>query len=183
MTDAMMDLRSLIEKSPDADILRKMIGFACQGLMELEVGARTGAPYGEKSAGRGASGGHVSRAQVPALSTAAYWLCRVIRPSGSVTHPVGHKDMQIAKNFRSFVAGSMSSPISMLLGKKPLEFFSLARENAADAPTRSRRSQECPVTFEEIPKPYELPETDRNNRQKPNVRPGERTNFNCAGIK
>jgi len=52
MTDAMMDLRSLIEKSPDADILREMIGFACQRLMELEVGARTGAPYGEKSADR-----------------------------------------------------------------------------------------------------------------------------------
>jgi len=48
----MMDLRGLIEKSPDADILREMIGFACQRLMELEVGARTGAPYGEKSADR-----------------------------------------------------------------------------------------------------------------------------------
>ncbi len=52
MTDAMMDLCGLIEKSPDADILREMIGFACQRLMELEVGARTGTPYGEKSADR-----------------------------------------------------------------------------------------------------------------------------------
>ena len=49
MTDEMMSLRALIEKAPDADLLREMIGFAAQRLMELEVGALTGAAYGEKS--------------------------------------------------------------------------------------------------------------------------------------
>ena len=49
MTDAMMNLRALIEKSPDADLLREMIGFAAQRLMELEVEGLTGAAYGEKS--------------------------------------------------------------------------------------------------------------------------------------
>ena len=50
MTDDMMNLRSLVEKSADADLLREMIGFAAEKLMELEVGAKTGAAYGEKNA-------------------------------------------------------------------------------------------------------------------------------------
>lgn len=49
MSDDMMYLRALVEKSPDADLLREMIGFAAERLMELEVGAAAGAAYGEKS--------------------------------------------------------------------------------------------------------------------------------------
>ena len=52
MTDDMMNLRALVEKAADADILREMIGFAAERMMELEVGALTGAAYGEKSAER-----------------------------------------------------------------------------------------------------------------------------------
>jgi transposase-like protein len=52
MTDDMMTLRALMEKSPDASFLREMIGYGAQRLMELEVGALTGAAHGEKSAER-----------------------------------------------------------------------------------------------------------------------------------
>ena len=39
-------------QSPDADFLREMIGFAAERLMELEVGALTGAGHGERSPDR-----------------------------------------------------------------------------------------------------------------------------------
>ena len=49
MTDDMMNLRTLVEKASDTDLLREMIGFAAERLMEMEVGAVTGAGYGEKN--------------------------------------------------------------------------------------------------------------------------------------
>jgi hypothetical protein len=49
MTDERMALQALLEKAPDVDFLRHMIGFAAQRLMELEVGSLTGAAHGEHS--------------------------------------------------------------------------------------------------------------------------------------
>jgi putative transposase len=52
MTNDMMTLRTLLEKSSDADLLREMIGFTAQRLMALEVEGLTGAAPGERSPDR-----------------------------------------------------------------------------------------------------------------------------------
>ena len=64
MTKPMMDLRALVEKSGDADLLREMIGFAAERLMELEVGAKTGADYGEKSPRAAGAAQRLSRSRL-----------------------------------------------------------------------------------------------------------------------
>ena len=52
MTDEMMTLRTLLEKSSDTDLLREMIGFTAQRLMALEVENLTGAGPGERNPDR-----------------------------------------------------------------------------------------------------------------------------------
>ena len=51
MTDENMDLRALLEKTADTDLLREMIGFTAQRLMELEVESLAGAPLNARSPG------------------------------------------------------------------------------------------------------------------------------------
>ena len=48
MTDDMMNLRSLLAKVPDTDVLLEMIGFAAERLIEREVGIITRVAHGEK---------------------------------------------------------------------------------------------------------------------------------------
>src|ERR1700680_824095 len=52
MTDEIMSLQALLEKSCDTDLLREMIGFAAHRLMELEVENLNGAAHAERSTGR-----------------------------------------------------------------------------------------------------------------------------------
>ena len=49
MTDNKISLRELLEKGSDATLLREMIGFAAQRLMELETETLCGAGHGERS--------------------------------------------------------------------------------------------------------------------------------------
>ena len=52
MTNDEMILQGLLEKSSDASLLREMIGFAAQRLMELETEPLCGAAHGERSPDR-----------------------------------------------------------------------------------------------------------------------------------
>jgi len=52
MTSDRMALQVLLEKTPDANYLREMIGLAAQRLMELDIESRTGAAHGERSSDR-----------------------------------------------------------------------------------------------------------------------------------
>ena len=52
MTKASMSLAELAEKGPDGDLLREMIQFVAQRLMDMDVETLCGAAYGERSAER-----------------------------------------------------------------------------------------------------------------------------------
>ena len=50
MTDDTMALRELLQKGSEPSLLREMIGFAAQRLMELETEQLCGAAHGERNA-------------------------------------------------------------------------------------------------------------------------------------
>jgi transposase-like protein len=52
MTIDRMQLAELIEKGADGDVLKEMIAFIANRMMEMEVESRTGAAHGERSASR-----------------------------------------------------------------------------------------------------------------------------------
>lgn len=52
MTEIMMNVRELLEKTADADFVREMIKFAAQRLMELDVETLTGAAHGVRDPNR-----------------------------------------------------------------------------------------------------------------------------------
>jgi len=52
MTDDRMALMELIEKGADGDLVREMLAFAAERIMEIEVEARTGASHGSRSPDR-----------------------------------------------------------------------------------------------------------------------------------
>jgi hypothetical protein len=52
MTDVRMALAQLLEKGSDADLLREMVGYVAQRLMELDVEGLCGAAHSERSGER-----------------------------------------------------------------------------------------------------------------------------------
>ena len=52
MTDAKMALLELVEQEADADLVREMLAFAAERMMDLEIEAKTGAPAGIRSPDR-----------------------------------------------------------------------------------------------------------------------------------
>lgn len=52
MTDDRMALVELIEQGADSDLVRDMLAFAAERMMDLEIEARTGAPSGSRGAAR-----------------------------------------------------------------------------------------------------------------------------------
>lgn len=49
MTDAKMALLELIEQEADVDLVREMLAFAAERMMEMEIEARTGVLAGARS--------------------------------------------------------------------------------------------------------------------------------------
>lgn len=52
MADDRMALVELIEQGADSDLVRKMLAFAAERMMDLEIEARTGVPWGPLSLDR-----------------------------------------------------------------------------------------------------------------------------------
>jgi transposase-like protein len=52
MTIDRMTLKALVEKGSDDDLLREMLGYVANRMMDMEVESLTGASWGERSAGR-----------------------------------------------------------------------------------------------------------------------------------
>jgi hypothetical protein len=73
MTDDMIALRELLEKGSDATLLREMIGFAAQRLMELE--ARRRAAPATASAARTAPTCAMATAIATGTRVLARWSC------------------------------------------------------------------------------------------------------------
>ena len=52
MTDAKMALLELVEQEADADLVREMLAFAAERMMDLEIEGKTGVPAGTRSPDR-----------------------------------------------------------------------------------------------------------------------------------
>src|ERR1700760_3813691 len=82
MSDDRMVLIELIEKSADTDLVREMLSFAADRLMEAEVEARTGAAHGARDPARqGQRNGYPERVWDPRAGRIALEIPRLRKGS------------------------------------------------------------------------------------------------------
>ena len=74
MTTSTMALAELAEKGADVDVLRQMVQFMAQRLMEIDVEGRCGAGYDEKSAERTRLWTYTTRRDITVGLLARGWL-------------------------------------------------------------------------------------------------------------
>jgi hypothetical protein len=91
MIDAMTSLRTLLEKSSDADLLRKMVGFAAQRLMELEVESRPTPPTAREARSESIIATATATGSSPSRSDprGGRPLCAVSTAQGEPCRPIG----------------------------------------------------------------------------------------------
>ena len=116
MTDDMMHPRDFLEKTPDADLLRAMIGFAAMRLMTLEVGAAKTAVTkvlcatwqrcrGHFRRNVAAHAGKSGRRLVSAFIATAFGQCALTRASYVETHAPGRRPHP---SNRDYLSGAFS---------------------------------------------------------------------------
>ena len=93
MTDDRLALLELIEKQADVDLVREMLAFAADRIMEVETEVRTGAAKGARSpwtgAGRERASGHASNGSPFRNIKRTYATCKGWTPNGVPPEPTG----------------------------------------------------------------------------------------------
>ena len=105
MTKPKMDLRALVERSDEADSLRKMIGLDAKRLMVMEVGVKTVAEYREKSADRMAQRNDYRERDWPTRAGSVELRIPKHRPELCI---IGDAASSGLKNLRRQVAGTLN---------------------------------------------------------------------------
>jgi hypothetical protein len=123
MTDERMALITLIEKDADTDLVRDMLGFAGDRIMEMEIAARAGAAHGARDPARLAQrNGYRAREwdtragrielQIPRLRKGSYFPSFLEPLSTAGQEPAKWRRKSLPLHFEFFcgVVGALTGP-------------------------------------------------------------------------